>query len=66
MEDDLTTLTAEELADRERAIKIERERRENLANIPDQVRALARVYRDGGGDEDALQDAITEEEQDDD
>lgn len=66
MDNELTSLTAEELVERERAIKIERERRENLASIPDQVRELAKVYRDGGGDEDALQDAITEEEQDDD
>lgn len=60
MEDDLTTLTAEELAERERAVKAERERRENLANIPDQVRSLAKVYRDGGGDESELQGAVAD------
>lgn len=45
-----------------RDVQIEKERRENLAAIPDQVAALAKVYRDGGGDEERLQEALTAEE----
>lgn len=56
--EDLTQLTDPELADRERAVKIERERRENLDRIPEQVTALARVYMDGGGDKTVLVDAL--------
>lgn len=50
----------ESLNDHRRAILCEQERRANLAAIPDQVRALAQTYREGGGDETALTDAITE------
>ena len=60
---DLRTLTDEELDDLRRAVQIEQERRENLAAIPDQVAALAKVYREGGGDEAALVGALTPEEQ---
>lgn len=38
----------------------EQERRANLAAIPEQIEQLAKVYRDGGGDEQALTDALTE------
>lgn len=38
----------------------EQERRTNLAHIPAQVTELAKTYRAGGGDEDALMDAIAE------
>lgn len=41
----------------------EQERRANLAQIPEQIEQLAKVYRDGGGDEQALTDALTPEEQ---
>lgn len=54
---DLTTLTDEQLDDHRRAVLIEQERRTNLAAIPEQIAALARTYRDGGGDEQALTDA---------
>lgn len=37
----------------------EQERRANLAHIPEQVAELARTYRAGGGDENALMDAIS-------
>lgn len=37
----------------------EQERRANLAHIPAQVADLAKTYRAGGGDENALMDAIS-------
>ena len=37
----------------------EKERRANLAAIPSQIADLAGKYRDGGGDEQALADALT-------
>lgn len=40
----------------------EQERRSNLALIPTQIADLAGKYRDGGGDEAALQDALTPEQ----
>lgn len=52
------TWSDEALDEHRRAILCEQERRANLAAIPDQVRALAQTYRDGGGDESALTDAI--------
>lgn len=60
---DLTTLTDEQLDDHRRAVLVEQERRANLAVIPEQIASLARKYRDGGGDEQALTDALTPEEQ---
>lgn len=59
---DLRTLTDEDLDDLRREVQIEQERRENLAAIPEQVAALAKVYREGGGDEAALVDALSPEE----
>lgn len=41
-----------------RDVLIEQERRKNLAAIPEQIATLARTYRDGGGDEQALTDAL--------
>ena len=46
-----------------RRVLAEQERRANLAAIPEQVAALAKVYRDGGGDEQALADALTPEQE---
>lgn len=37
----------------------EQERRTNLSQIPEQVADLAKTYRAGGGDENALMDAIS-------
>ena len=37
----------------------EQERRSHLAPIPAQVTELAKTYRAGGGDENALMDAIS-------
>lgn len=59
---DLTTLTDEQLDAHRRAVLIEQERRANLAAIPAQIEALAKVYRDGGGDEETLQDALPPEQ----
>ena len=59
---DLTTLTDEQLDDHRRAVLIEQERRAKLAQLPEQIGQLAKVYRDGGGDEGALQDALTPEQ----
>ena len=60
---DLKSLTDDELDDHRRAVLIEQERRANLAAIPDQIEQLAKVYRDGGGDEQALTDALTPEQE---
>lgn len=59
---DLRSLTTEELDGLRRAVRIEQERRENLAAIPHQIEQLAKVYRDGGGSEERLQDALTPEQ----
>lgn len=40
----------------------EQERRANLARIPSQIADLAEKYRDGGGDEQALTDALAPEQ----
>ncbi|MFE7605787.1 hypothetical protein ACFU1Q_11555 [Brachybacterium paraconglomeratum] len=53
----------EALDEHRRAILTEQERRANLAAIPEQIAAMAKTYRDGGGDEAALRDALTPEEQ---
>lgn len=59
---DLRTLTADEL-DRLRVdVATEQERRANLASIPHQIEELAKKFRDGGGGEDALLDALTPEQ----
>lgn len=47
---DLTTLTDDEFATHERAVKMERERRDNLARIPDTITDLSRAYTASGGD----------------
>ena len=59
---DLTTLTDEQLDAHRRSVLIEQERRANLAAIPEQIKELAEKFRDGGGDEEALQDALTPEQ----
>lgn len=56
--DDLTTLSDDDLDTLRRDALREQERRANLASIPAQITALAHTYRDGGGDEQALVDAI--------
>ena len=59
---DLTTLTDEQLDAHRRSVLVEQERRANLAAIPEQIEQLAKVYRDGGGGEQALTDALTPEQ----
>jgi hypothetical protein len=56
--------TDEKLDEHRRAILTEQERRANLARIPEQIAAMAKTYRDGGGDEQALTDALGEEPHD--
>lgn len=53
----------EKLVEHRLAIIHEEERRANLAGIPEQIAAMAKLYRDGGGDEAVLVDALTTEEQ---
>ena len=50
------------LDDLRRAVLAEQERRANLSVIPEQIAAMAKTYRDGGGDEERLQDALTPEQ----
>ena len=53
-----------DLLDQLRAvIATEIERQDNLARIPAQIADLAEKYRDGGGDEQALTDALTPEQE---
>ena len=59
---DLKSLTDDELDGLRRAVLAEQERRANLAAIPEQIEQLAKVYRDGGGDEQVLADALTPEQ----
>ena len=59
---DLRDLTDEDLDQLRVNVLTEQERRANLAAIPDQIAELARKFRHGGGDEQALTDALTPEE----
>lgn len=51
--------TDEKLDEYRLLIIAEQERRIALAEIPDQIAVLAKTYRDGGGDEQSLTDALT-------
>lgn len=55
---DLKALTDEEFTDHERAVKMDRERRDNLARIPETITDLSRAYAAAGGDPDNLVDAL--------
>ena len=59
---DLTALTDAELTDHERAVRMERERRDNLARIPDTIADLSRAYTASGGDPADLVQALTPEQ----
>lgn len=59
---DLKALSTEELDALRIDVLTEQERRANLAAIPEQIEQLAKVYRDGGGDEDALIGALAPEQ----
>lgn len=55
---DYKTLTDEQLDEARQAILIEQERRANLAQIPATIQELAAKYTEGGGDREALENAI--------
>lgn len=55
---DLTELTDEDFTAHERAVRVDRERRDNLARIPDTIADLARAYTAAGGDAADLVDAL--------
>ena len=59
---DLRELTDTELDAHRIAVAVECERRANLAAIPEQIKELAEKFRDGGGDEQALADALAPEQ----
>ena len=55
---DLTELTDEEFTAHERAVRMERERRDNLARIPGTIADLSRAYAASGGDPAGLVAAV--------
>lgn len=57
---DLTTLTDEQLDDHRRAVLIEQERRAKLAQLPDQLAAMARDAAEAGCDRDELIERVTD------
>ena len=57
---DYKTLSDEQLDEARTAILIEQERRANLAQIPEQVTALAAKYAEGGGDREELLKAVSD------
>ena len=59
---DLTVLDDDAFTDHEPAVKMERERRDNLARIPDTIADLSRAYAASGGDTADLVQALTPEE----
>lgn len=59
---DLTTLTDDEFTDHERAVRMERERRDNLDRIPDTITDLSRAYTASGGDPADLVNALSPED----
>ena len=61
---DLRDLSDDDLDQMRRDVLIEQERRANLAVIPEQIAAMAKTFRDGGGDEQALADALATEQLD--
>ena len=59
---DLKAMDDSELDGLRVAVLQEQERRENLAEIPEQIAVMAKLYRDGGGDEERLQEVLTPEQ----
>lgn len=55
---DLKALNDSDLDGLRIAVLQEQERRANLAEIPEQIAVMAKLYRDGGGDEASLAEAI--------
>lgn len=60
---DLTALTPDEFTTHERAVRMDRERRDNLDRIPDTITDLSRAYAASGGDPADLVTALGPEEQ---
>jgi hypothetical protein len=56
--DDLKLLSDEELDTTLNNVLNEKERRQRLANVPNQIRELATVFLDGGGNRTELENAI--------
>ena len=54
-------LSDEDLDQLRRDVKAEQERRDNLDRIPEEIAAMAAKYREGGGDEATLTDAIKDD-----
>lgn len=57
---DLTTLTDEQLDAHRRAVLLEQERRAKLAQLPDQLAAMARDAAEAGCDRDELLERVTD------
>lgn len=57
---DYKTLTDEQLDEARTAILIEKERRDNLAQIPVAIQELATKYADGGGNREDLLKVVGE------
>lgn len=57
---DLTTLTDEQLDARRIAVLTEQERRAKLAQLPDQLAAMARTAAEAGCDRDELLERVTD------
>ncbi|WP_087483528.1 hypothetical protein [Brachybacterium massiliense] len=57
---DLTTLTDEQLDEHRRAVLIEQERRAKLAQLPDQLAAMARDAAAAGCDRDELLERVAD------
>lgn len=52
-------LTDDDLDQLRRDVTAEQERRDNLARIPEDIAVMAAKFREGGGEESALTDAIS-------
>lgn len=55
----LTELTDEALEEHAENVRQEQARRQNLAQTPETIARLAQQYRDAGGDQAALETAVT-------
>lgn len=60
---DLTSLTDDEFNQYELEVRIDRERRDNLERIPNDISTMAAKYRELGGDESVIADAVADPNQ---
>ena len=58
MKMNLTDLTDEQLEAHAETVRQEQARRQNLTQTPETIARLAQQYRDAGGDQKALTDAV--------